>query len=76
MAMQVAPLNSTFMVTAILGILISTIWIYPNSQPWGLAFGLAFGVMFIASMLSMTYGPVEAELKMDAPRPVSKRKKR
>ena len=74
MAMNVAPLNSSFMVTSILGLLISLIWVYPNSMSWGAAFSVVFGLMFISSLISMTYGPADTEIKMDAPKPVKKKK--
>ena len=72
MALNVAPLNSTFMLSAILGFLISAIWVYPQAPSWGAAFGLVFLLMFIASIISMTYGPAEEELKMDVRKPKKK----
>jgi hypothetical protein len=68
MTIQVAPLNSSFMVSSMLGILISLIWVYPQAQAWGAAFTLVFSIMFISSLISMTFGPAEAELKMDRPK--------
>jgi hypothetical protein len=32
--------------------------------------------MFISSLISMTYGSADAELKMDMPRPIKKAKKK
>lgn len=68
MPSNVAPLSRSFMLTAILGFLISVIWVYPNAPSWGFAFSTVFALMFVASVVSTTYGPVEAEIKMDAPR--------
>ena len=68
MLKNVAPLSGSFMLTAMLGFLISVIWVYPNSATWGVAFGLVFFIMFIASVISTTYGPSEIELKMDRTR--------
>jgi len=65
MSIKIAPLNSAFMLSSILGLLISIFWVAPNSETWGIAFGLVFLIMFISSIVSMTYGPVEAEMKMD-----------
>ena len=74
MKYNVAPLSSSFMLTAILGFLISVIWVYPNSPSFGVAFALVFALMFIASIISTTYGDPDLELKMDAPK-VKKKKK-
>ena len=76
MAIKVAPLNSTFMLIAILGFLISTIWIYPMFKPWGFAFALVFALMFLASIVSMTYGPAEIEWDMDHPIKKARKKKK
>ena len=68
MVARVVPLSGSFMLTAILGFLISVIWVYPNAPSWGFAFMIVFVIMFVASVISTTYGPVEAEIKMDAPK--------
>jgi|TARA_B100002003_G_C14063993_1_gene512107 uncharacterized protein (DUF58 family) len=68
MKYNVAPLSSSFMLTAILGFLISVIWVYPQSNPYGVAFALVFALMFIASIISTTYGDPNLELKLDAPK--------
>lgn len=62
---RIAPLSGTFMITSILGFLISAIYIFPKSNPWGLAFSVLFAVMFIAGMISTTYAPIEAETAID-----------
>ncbi len=53
-----APLKGSFMVTAILGFLISAYWVYPQSVNYGVSFMVVFAVMFIASLVSMTKAPV------------------
>jgi hypothetical protein len=58
---KVAPLTGGFMITSIAGFLISTFYIYGASQKWGFTFGLFFVLMFIASLISMTYGPDTAQ---------------
>lgn len=55
-----APLKGSFMVTAILGFLISAYWVYPQSFNFGVAFMLIFAAMFVASLVSMTKAPVAA----------------
>lgn len=52
-----APLKGSFMVTAILGFLISAYYVYPVSSSFGAACMLIFIAMFIASLISMTRAP-------------------
>ena len=51
------------MVTSIVGFLISAFYILPSSKTWGFTFVLFFTLMFIASLISMTYAPSEWPLK-------------
>ena len=53
-----APLKGSFMVTAMLGLLISIYYVFPQSFNFGLAFMFIFAAMFIASLISMTKAPV------------------
>ncbi|MGV8168536.1 MAG: MFS transporter [Candidatus Nanoarchaeia archaeon] len=52
--LRYAPLSSGFMVTSIIGFLVSIWLIMDWSQSWGFTFALFFAMMFIASMISMT----------------------
>jgi hypothetical protein len=52
------PLSSGFMLTSIMGALLSVFVVMPMSLAWGFTFTLVFVVMFIASLVSMTQGPV------------------
>ena len=56
----VAPLKGGYMITSIVVFLISAYYVYDISARWGFTFSLFFVLMFIASMISMTYGPDEA----------------
>jgi hypothetical protein len=52
------PLKGSFMLFSILGFFISSIWLYDNfSETWGFTFALFFVLMFVASLVSMTYAP-------------------
>jgi len=62
MLSKVAPLHGSFMVTAIVGFLISALYVYTRSKSWGFTFMLFFAAMFIASIISMTYSPTMPEL--------------
>ncbi len=59
---EVAPLPASFMVTSIVGYIISVLLVYPRWQSWGFAFALVFIMMFIASVISMTYSEVKDPL--------------
>ena len=63
--MKVAPLSKGFMLTGIFGILIGIFYFDRFGPTWGTLILVFFAVIFIAALRSMTYGPVEAELKMD-----------
>lgn len=67
---KVAPLSAGFMLTSILGGLISAIYVYPQSASFGFTFFVFFTLMFIASIISMTLTPMDVELD------VSREKKR
>jgi len=58
------------MVTAIVGFLISVFYIlpneaFPNNKTWAFTFGLFFLIMFVASVISMSTAPFEAEESLD-----------
>ncbi|MFH1316868.1 MAG: hypothetical protein ABII01_05080 [Candidatus Woesearchaeota archaeon] len=63
--MKIAPLPSTFMLTSIIGFFISVIWVEQYSVTFAFAFGLVFALMFISSLVSMTYADADAVLKLD-----------
>ncbi len=54
------PLPGTFMITAMLGFLITTVYTVSGriDPSWGFAFNLIFLVMFISSVLSITPDPL------------------
>lgn len=56
---KVAPLTASFMIASIVGFLISAFMITEPS--WKFTLQLFFAVMFIASFISMTKGPVVKE---------------
>ena len=61
---KVAPLHSSFMIASIVGFLISALYIYKQlgSKTWGFTLMLFFILMFVASIISMTYAPVMPEM--------------
>ena len=59
---NVAPLTGGYMITSIVGLIISAIYVFPRSNTWGFTFTIFFTLMFIASLIAMTYGPDEAML--------------
>lgn len=67
--LNIAPLSGGYMITSIVGFLISVYIIpksgIPNAETWSFTFVLFFTLMFIASLISMTYAPSDWPLKMD-----------
>jgi hypothetical protein len=59
---NVAPLTGGYMITSMVGFIISSMYVYDISNRWGITFAIFFSLMFVASMISMTYGPDEAML--------------
>ncbi len=62
MAARSAPLNATFMIAAILGFLISVVYIRKYDVTWAFAFALVFVLMIIASLIAMVNAPVKGQL--------------
>ncbi|MFC1727892.1 hypothetical protein ACFLZ7_00315 [Nanoarchaeota archaeon] len=61
---KAAPLSGSFMITSMLGFLLTVIYYDNVGDTWGFTLALFFIIMFIASFISMTYGPVpEKEIK-------------
>lgn len=56
-----APLKGSFMVTAILGFILSYYYVFPVSYNFGIACMIIFAVMFFASVVSMTKSPVQID---------------
>ena len=63
--LNIAPLSGGYMITSIVGFLISAFYVLPISYKWGFTFVLFFSLMFIASLISMTYAPSDWPLKME-----------
>ena len=60
-----APLPASFMLTAILGFIVSAFWVLDMSFNWGLTFIIFFSLMFIASIINMTKAPVAHECQLE-----------
>ncbi|MBW2964306.1 hypothetical protein KY363_02500 [Candidatus Woesearchaeota archaeon] len=62
---KAAPLKSSFMLAAILGLIITTIYTYSGriSTDWGTALGVVFACMFVASMIAMRKAPIDSQLE-------------
>jgi len=54
---------ASFMVISIIGLLISALWIYNISKPYGFAFTIVFAAMLGASIVNMTHSSLEPEIK-------------
>ena len=71
---NVAPLKGGYMITSIVGFMVSAVYVFPRSQAWGFTFTIFFMLMFVASLISMTYGPDEAMLHAGHERERKKKK--
>lgn len=60
---RVAPLTSSFAVTAIVGFFISVFFVWPMSASWGFTFTVFFLAMAIAAFISMLRAPPEPQLR-------------
>lgn len=60
-----APLPSSFMLTAIMGFIISAMWVLQVSFNWGVTFLLFFTIMFFAAVASMTSLSSKEEREME-----------
>lgn len=71
---KVAPLSSSFMLVSMLGFMIVIIYTgYGRIPlPWGFALGFVFALMFIASIISMTFAPARLEMEIDKRRKIKK----
>ncbi len=59
---KIAPLNASFMLTAILGFLISAVYVRKISPTWAFAFGIVFMMMIISALISMIQAPSRGQL--------------
>ncbi|MFC1755369.1 hypothetical protein ACFL96_18595 [Thermoproteota archaeon] len=75
---KVAPLSSGFMLVSMVGFMVTVVYTsFGKIDPtWGFTLGLFFVIMFVSSMISMTYAPVEALMKQDAEERGNIKKKR
>lgn len=55
---RLAPVSNGIMAASILGFFLTVIYTEKIGASWSFAFGLLCIVMFIASFISMTYGPM------------------
>jgi len=62
MIYKITPLSSGFMLASIIGFMVSSKYIYPQSTSFGFSFSMMFILMFIAALISMTLAPIDAEL--------------
>jgi accessory gene regulator protein AgrB len=60
MAFKVAPLSSGFMLISILGF-IAFAFIFDQIPTWSFTMMVFFAIMFVASIISMTYAPIQDE---------------
>ncbi|MEK6849779.1 MAG: hypothetical protein AABY01_04395 [Nanoarchaeota archaeon] len=62
MAFKTAPLNSAFMVMALLAIIFSIFYLPKYSETWAFTVGFLGVIMLVASFISMTRGTPDDQL--------------
>jgi len=65
MPIRVVPLSSGFMLTSIVGAIVSGMYVYPINPSWGFTLILFFTIMLVASFISMTYAPLETKESLE-----------
>ena len=70
MAFKAAPTSTSFLVAALVGLILSVFWIPQYSISWAYAFGFLFLLMIISAFVSMTKATPDSQLG-----PRTKRKK-
>ena len=63
--MIIPPLSGGYMAASILGLLISLVYVFPKSYPWGLAFSITFGIMLLSSLKSMTFADPDTFVELE-----------
>ncbi len=51
---KIIPFSSGFMLTSILGFMVSVLFVMDYSPTWGFTFALVFVIMFVASIVTMS----------------------
>jgi len=59
------PFSYGFILTSIVGFLISAIYVMNIDKSWGFTFSLFFAMMFIASMISMSKITAHLQVKQE-----------
>ena len=57
-----APLPMGFLLVSIIGFFVSVLTVWDYSKTWGFTFSIFFAIMFISSMISMSYSEVDRAL--------------
>ena len=75
MGFKAQPLTNGFVITSIVGFLISALYVYKVDPSFGFAFALVFALMFIASLISMSRADIGHHLQVDHKRHKKKKKR-
>ena len=59
------PISKGFLLTSIVGFIISLYYIYPLNKPWGFTFCLMFVILFISSQISLARGAVDYQYALE-----------
>lgn len=56
---RIAPLHGSFLVTALIGLIITILFVMQRSVSWGITLLIFFAIMIIAALISMTKAPLK-----------------
>jgi hypothetical protein len=74
MRVKAAPLKASFMLTAMLGFLISVVYVRKIDLSWAVAFAVVFFVMIIAALIAMVQAPERGQLVPNLEREFAEKK--
>lgn len=65
MGFKAQPLSNSFVITSIVGFIVSILYVYKRNPSYGFAFAFVFALMFIASVISMSRADIGDHLQVD-----------
>jgi preprotein translocase subunit SecF len=55
---RIAPLHGSFLVTALIGLVVTVLFVWQASMSWGITLTIFFIIMMVAALISMTKAPI------------------
>jgi len=71
-----AALSGGYMLSSMIGIIVSIFYVYKKSADWAITFTIIFGIMFVASVISMSVADPDEFVKFEEKTNPTRRKKK